>query len=219
MRLISPSTGFFGLAALAALTVVLPVSSSGCGRTSCFVFSQTELAHHGGACPAQADALANFTDVSCPGPVNSVDGEGVFTLNATNPDQSLCCYPVTQRDLDPDALSGECIPPGSGGAGGTGGFDVGSSVVGVGVGGGTLGCVTCSQLLEGVPGDPKLACSPLVTDALQSLAACACSGGPCAKLCGLNLCKEATVSMDCRTCLEDTATSGCETELLDCEGH
>ena len=81
--------------------VALPFAGTGaCGsRTACFEYTQGEYAVHGNSCPAQADALANFTDATCPGPVVSVDGPGSF-------DGELCCYPVTQDDIVPNCGMG-----------------------------------------------------------------------------------------------------------------
>ncbi|MFT3773166.1 MAG: hypothetical protein QM820_47915 [Minicystis sp.] len=222
MRLISPFTGFFGLAALASMAVAFPIASSGCGRSACFVFSQSEF-NAQGSCPPMKTALAHFTDTVCPGPVTTVDSEGVFTLNDENPAQSLCCYSVTQKDFDPEVFNGECIGPGfgGGGSGGVGGgFGGGSVGVTVGVGGGFMGCVTCNQLLNGVIADPNLGCSPEVLTAWQDLQLCGCAdGNPCAKVCNLNLCKNAPVSKECSACLADPTKSGCGPEVLECKNN
>jgi hypothetical protein len=217
MRLVSHRTRFLGLAALAVATIVGPIAASGCGRTACFVYTKAEYDAHAGSCPAEAKALPNFTDATCPGAVVSVDGPGIFNLNADQPDESLCCYPVTQRDIDPDFTNGECAGPNAVGGGGIGGSFGGG--VAVSAGGGFGGCVTCGELLAG-HGSPSSAsvCSGQVSSAWQDVELCACAAdSPCAKVCALNLCKDATISQDCRACLEDTATSGCDSELIGCK--
>lgn len=218
MRSISPRTGFAALALLAVATVALPVASSGCGRTACFVFTQSEHDAHG-ACPGQQQALTNFTDPKCAGPVVSIDGEGVFQLNVQNPAESLCCYPVTQRDVDALDLAGDCASLGVGGAGGAGnaGGTI-TSVVAVGTGGGKPGgCTRCKDLLMGASTDPNLLC-PGVGSSWAAVQGCGCGdAGPCGKLCALNLCSGAPISPDCLTCLDDTANSGCGPALANCD--
>jgi hypothetical protein len=221
MRLISTSTGFFGLGGLAALAVVLPVWSSGCGHTACFVFTQGEYAAHN-ACPAPKDALASFTDPHCPGPVVSVDGEGIFNLNDVNPDQSLCCYPVTQQAIDHDDISGVCQGPSFGGGGfgggGFGGIDVGGFGEVSSVGGGAGGpCFNnCNMVLNGA--NPSQLCPDQSSaEAWAALASCACtSGNPCFKVCQLNVCSNALVSKECLSCLEGP-TSGCASAVAMCQ--
>ncbi|APR76372.1 Hypothetical protein A7982_01719 [Minicystis rosea] len=218
MRLLAPSHRFFGLAVLAAMVSTFPLAGGGCGRSACFVFSQGEYDVHS-ACPPMKSALAHFTDTSCPGPVMSVDGDGAFTLNESDPDQSLCCYPVTQQHIDPEIFDTDCTPPGTGGGSGIGG-GFSSTAIAVGVGGGFMGCVTCSQLLGGVAADPNLACSTQATIAWQDLQACGCAAeNACVKVCELNLCKNAPVSKECRTCLADAATSGCDEEIIACQSN
>ena len=215
MRLVSPSTGFFGLAVLVASAITFPIAGSGCGRSACFVCSEGEYNVHS-SCPAANAALAHFTDRTCPGPVMTVDGEGVFTLNEDEPDQSLCCYPVTQQHIDPEVFDTDCLPSANGG-GGIGGGSVG---IAVGVGGGFMGCVTCGQLLAGTASDPNLACSTQTTIAWQDLQGCGCStSSACAKVCELNLCKDHPASVECRSCLSDTATSGCDAEIIECKSN
>jgi len=82
---------------LVALVAPAPfVAGGACGdRTACFTYTPAEYALHHESCPAREDALPNFSDPSCPGPVVSVDGAGTF-------DGQLCCYPVTYDDVVPD---------------------------------------------------------------------------------------------------------------------
>jgi hypothetical protein len=220
MRFATTSVGFAGLAALAALTIALPLVGSGCGRTACFVYTKGEYDAHG-SCPAQAAALTNFTDPHCPGPVLTVDGAGVFSLNSTNPDQSLCCYSVTQEDLEQN-FSDTCTPPtGAGGAGGfssqTGSFEGSTSFVAVGVGGANMGCFTCNEELMGLGNNPAQLCPGTSADAWGTLDKCAC-GGACAGPCNLNLCVGAPMSKECFVCLDTPSSSGCAMELMNCEG-
>src|SRR5690348_7925233 len=95
-------------AALAALALLVPFAGSGgCGsRTACFQYSQAEFDLKM-SCPAQDQALPNFTNPSCPGAIVSVDGQGNF-------DGQLCCYPVTYDDITSD-----CNGTGAFGTGGT----------------------------------------------------------------------------------------------------
>lgn len=217
MRLISARTGLFGVVGYALFGLTLPVSSGGCGRTACFVYSQVEYDAHGGTCPSQASALPNFSSQSCLSAVVSVDGPGDFTLNADVPTQSLCCYPVTQRQVEPDFTNGECV--GTGGAGGVGGFfgeDVG---VGVGVGGG-FGCVTCGGLLNGKGTIGNGACFFEAQQAWDDLKLCACdAASACFNACQLSLCIDAVTSEDCRACLVDTAASGCDAAVAACNAQ
>jgi hypothetical protein len=97
-------------AALAVLGFAcLPLTAGGgcAGRTACFTYTKGEYAAHGNQCPASKDALANFTDPKCPGPVVAVNGAGTF-------DGEICCYPVTYEDIVPD-----CGNEGTGGQGGS----------------------------------------------------------------------------------------------------
>jgi len=219
MRLLARRAGFLTFAALTVAAGTLPVWSVGCGaRSACFVYSQGEYAAHQ-SCPAQATALPFFTDPHCAGPVVSVDGDGSFSLNQDNPEQSFCCYPVTQVDIDPDLLSGDCMPPGAGGAGaggfGVGGsttFDVGTTVVGVG---GMGGCFNnCNVLLSGA--DPKFVCGG-AADVWSQLLTCACdAASTCLKVCNLNICGGHPMTTDCLACLDDP-TSNCPMEVAACQ--
>jgi|HubBroStandDraft_6_1064221.scaffolds.fasta_scaffold226621_2 hypothetical protein len=97
---------------LGAVVAVLPLSSGACGRTACFEYSPSEYAATHG-CPSQSSALQNFTSPTCPGAVLSVDSAGTYE------DGELCCYSVTQQDIDLVGAGGSC--PGFGGSGGSGG--------------------------------------------------------------------------------------------------
>jgi hypothetical protein len=211
---------------LGAIVAVLPVCSGACGRTACFEYSLSQYAATNG-CPSQASAIANFTSSACPAAVVSVDSAGSFE------DNELCCYAVTQVDVDPVGIGG-CFGVGVGGAGGNGtgafggetsGFTV-SEATGVGVGGaqgvtssssGTPGgCLTCNaELLEG-GGTANQLCA----DAAQfwdALTQCACSG-PCGPACGASFC----VGMPdtaCSTCLSDTSANGCSMQLMSCDDN
>lgn len=223
MRLATSLNCFLVFGALAGVTVVLPVVGSGCGRTACFVYTQGEYSKHG-ACPAQGKALANFTDPRCAGPVISVDGAGVFNLDSTTPDDSTCCYPVTQQDIEQTFGNG-CGPPS--GAGGAGGFSTATSsftstgfVSAVGVGGSTGGCSTCKQELESLGANSAPLC-PQSSIPWTTLSTCICNGNSaCAMPCHLNLCMSAPLSKECFNCIQDPAmTSGCTGAFTDCENN
>lgn len=202
----------FALAALAGVTVVLPVAGAGCGRTACFVYSQAEHDAHG-TCPAQQDALPFFSSASCPGLVVSVDGAGVFDLNDTRPADSLCCYPVTQQDVELADDRIDCLPTGVGGTfGGGTDFGAGGSF---GVGGGFGECFTCEQLASGA--SPDLVC-PESLDAWIALQGCACaSSSTCASTCELNLCAGTPSTAECQGCLG--GLDACDVPLADCMFH
>lgn len=202
MRLTFFRLRYLVLTGAASAAIVLPTISAGCSRTSCIVYSKAEYDVHA-SCPAQKDALPYFTDATCPGPVISVDGEGVFDLNADNADHSLCCYPVTQQTIELDDQRVDCIVTGTGG---TGGFEIGGSSGVGGVGGGFAGCFTCSQVLSAkISADPDLIC-PELSDPWFSLQACACAqGSGCFAQCELNLCQNTPVSIDCSNCLSGTS--------------
>jgi hypothetical protein len=96
--------------ALAVVAIAcLPLGAGGActGRTACFTYTQGEYAANGNQCPAAKDALPNFTDPKCPGPVVAVNGPGTF-------DGQICCYPVTYEDIVSD-----CGNNGTGGHGGS----------------------------------------------------------------------------------------------------
>ena len=200
------------LAAAALGSIVLPVVSSGCGRSACIVYSKGEYDANA-SCPLQKDALPYFTDATCPGPVVSVDGEGVFELNTNNADQSFCCYPVTQRAVELDEQRADCIPPNTGGVGG---FENGTSVgVGPGGPGGAFGCLSCSQAFSAhVSGGSDLLCGPAL-DTWFDLQGCVCASSACTEVCELNFCQDAPVTDECATCVS-SASSGCSDILQTC---
>lgn len=202
---------FLALAVLAGVAVVLPVASAGCGRTACVVYSQSEYEARG-TCPLQKDALPYFTSAQCPGPVVSIDGEGVFDLNDTTPSESLCCYPVTQQDVELDEDRQDCLPAGTGGT-----FGSATVVPGFGgQGGGGGGCFTCEEVVTGSPGAaPALLCAG-PDAAWSALQACICDAASgCAGECELNLCENVGPTIECRACFEGTST--CADQLLECE--
>jgi hypothetical protein len=88
----------------------LPLTTGGgcTGRTACFQYTQGEYAANGNQCPAPKDALPEFTDPKCPGPVVAVNGPGTF-------DGEICCYPVTYEDIVSDCGNNK----GAGGQGGS----------------------------------------------------------------------------------------------------
>jgi hypothetical protein len=211
-----------GRLAVAALVATLPFSGSACGRTACFQFTQDLYDQHG-ACPAQENALANFSDPSCPGPVVSVDSEGTF-------DGELCCYSVTQQAIDP-VIGGGCFN-GGGFGGGFGGVSVGfggaggvnttaiSVTTGVGGQGGSPGCSTCAAEAATPSMDQSLLCPDAATfwDALTS---CACGTGACSAACFDTFCVGLSSSgtSPCMTCLADPSSFGCGIALNNCLGN
>lgn len=199
------------LALAATGALVLPIASAGCGRSACIVYSKGEY-DVGATCPLQKQALPYFSDSTCPGPVVSIDGEGVFTLNEENEDQSLCCYPVTQQVVEFDDQRVDCIPAGTGGFGGVGGqFSAGTST-----GGGSFpGCFTCGQAFSAMfDADPDLLC-PESVSAYFDLQSCTCAGGSeCVSVCSLNFCQSAPVSDECVSCV--SSSSSCSDLLNTC---
>jgi hypothetical protein len=151
----------------AAMAIALPFSTGGgCGsRAACFQFSQAQFAAQNG-CPAQADALPNFTDPHCPAGIVSVDSAGSF-------DGELCCYEVTYDDIVPDC--------GSGGMGGTTGIGSGpppfsggmvavSTATSSSSSGGPFPCTSsCSQAV----GTGEVPCPGLTASELSALQDCA----------------------------------------------
>jgi hypothetical protein len=87
--------------ALATLVLLLPFAGEGgcTNDTACFTYSASEFAASGNGCPAQQDALPNFSDPNCPGPVVTVNGPGQY-------DGELCCYPVTFQAITPACSNG-----------------------------------------------------------------------------------------------------------------
>lgn len=201
------------LAVAAVGAIVLPIASAGCGRSACIVYSKAEYDQRA-SCPLRKDALPYFTDSSCPGPVVSVDGEGVFSLNASNADESLCCYPVTQQDLELDDQRIDCLGPDLGGSGGVGGIGGGVTVGTGGVGGGLDACFTCGQAFGGVlSADPTFLCSASI-DAWFALQSCACAAGMCASACELSFCHDEPVTDECVACVSNTTE--CADALATC---
>jgi hypothetical protein len=199
---------------LVALAAAMPFAAGGgCGRTACFAFSAEAYAKNGMACPAQADALPNFTDSQCPGPVVSVDGAGSF-------DGELCCYPVTEEDIQPNCGQGASQSTGVGfGASGVGGFGVS------GVGGGSSFGVSTASAGGGPPPSCKSSCAEAITrggepcatglgpyQALQQCAGCNATATPCFAPCG-SFCHEAALDPMCSACL----AANCAAELTHCE--
>jgi hypothetical protein len=222
MRLPLPRAGLWSLFLLAGTAITLSASSGGCGRTACFVYTLAEYDRAGGTCPAQKDALADFTDPSCAGPVISVDGAGEFSLLSTDPtgQNGLCCYSVTQEDVTP-TFAGGCTGPGHGGAGGAGGTGgvAGTSVVevGVGAGGTSGGCVTCNQVLMGA--SMNQICDMIAMAAWSTLQSCLCGdAGLCAAVCSLNVCQMQPITSECASCVLST-NGGCGPQLMACEGN
>jgi hypothetical protein len=228
MRLPFPRAGLAGFSLLAATAIVLSVSSGGCGRTACFVYTQDEYDRAGHTCPAQKDALVNFTDPHCAGPIISVNSAGEFSLLSTDPtrQQGLCCYSVTEESVTPTFASGCTGPGGQGGAGGSvtmgmGEVDVGETVGDfMGVGGGPNGpCVTCSQVLLGV-GMAQLCPGSVNAKAWDNLLGCLCGvdAGPCGETCSFNVCQNQPISTDCSSCIE-SASGICAADLMTCESN
>ncbi len=190
---------------LAAVAVGLPFAASGAcgGGTACFQYNESEYAFNGDSCPAQNDALPNFSDPDCPGPVVSVNSAGTF-------DGQLCCYAVTYDRIVPDCgtanpttSSGIAPPSGVGGSFST-------SVVTATASTGPACFLTCSSAMMngGAPcGAPD---GVSAYDALQS---CACNGtlDSCAGSCPV-FCQSGPLDATCNPCLE----SVCNTELMAC---
>jgi len=204
---------------LATIVLILPFAASGggCGSsTACFTFSQGQFAVNGNRCPAQADALLNFRDPKCPGPVVAVNGPGTF-------DGELCCYPVTYEDITPAcgagmggslSTTGSFPPPGPQGV----------TAVGTGVGGSSTGCASTCDSAFFAAGPP---CSGPPLQAYEALQVCAECGGSgaggsgdagsddagasCALVCQV-FCANGAVGGACSTCL----TSTCVTQLNAC---
>jgi hypothetical protein len=205
---------------LAAVCLALPVAASGAcgGGTACFQYTPSEYAVHGNSCPAQDDALPNFSDPDCPGAIVAVNSAGTF-------DGQLCCYAVTFAGVVPDcgvsnpasSGDGEVSPPGVSVTMGVGGFGPSASVsetvgmVGTGTGGSVPGCVsTCSVAVVngGVP------CSGGSLAAYNNLQSCVCGGssgvcpgGPCD-----SFCDDLPATAACDACLQGV----CSAQLSAC---
>lgn len=197
--------------AFATIVIVLPFAGNGgCGsNTACFSYTQPQFAANGNSCPAQKDALPNFSDPNCPGPVVAVNGPGDF-------DGELCCYPVTYDAITPDCTN----------AGGVGGGSMGVSTGPPGVGGFgpvSVCSVTCNAAL--FSGPPP--CGGVALAAFQALAACiGCSsagtGGSaascvsqCEPVCTNPAAGTCLTCLPCLTCLQ----SDCPTELAACQSN
>jgi hypothetical protein len=202
-----------------ALVVSLPFAGNGgcASRTACFQFSQPEFMVMN-SCPAQSNALANFSDPNCPGPVVSVDGPGTF-------DGELCCYPVTYDSITPDCGSGN----GGGSATGTFGTGFPGETTAVGTGfmstssGPSCGPSCASALMNGVA-----PCGGSAQSAYTDLQTCAgCFGGgfgggggaggggsSCTTTsdCFGNLCANIAIDGECSACL----MTSCGTQLGAC---
>jgi hypothetical protein len=208
--------------ALAAMVLSVPFAGSGgCGSsTACFQFTRQEFAVHM-SCPSQTDAMANFTDPSCPGPVVSVDGPGSF-------DGQLCCYPVTYDDINPDC--GNSNSGGSTGSGPTGTFPGVAVGVGAGpassssssTGTGTSCEATCASALA--TGGSVAPCSfngAAVSAWNDLLGTCACGGFTgdagalgCESDC-ISFCQALGIDPGCMSCLQ----LNCAPQLNDCNSH
>jgi hypothetical protein len=205
-----PKRGRFASFALAVLFLAaIPLhGTAGCAsRQACFTFSTTEFNAFG--CPAQKNALENFSDPRCPGAIVSVDSEGDF-------DGELCCYTVTYADITPDC--GNNV----GGQGGAGGFtgDVGG-FGSVGFTATTTGsgqtCFSCADAVLGVNEDPNFLCGDAFAP-WQNLHTCACNSSSCATDCQDSFCVQMPPSSACLSCLQ--ATGGpCSKFVEDCTIH
>jgi hypothetical protein len=194
---------------VAAMALALPFAGGGgCGgRTACFAFSSAQFMQQN-SCPAQADALPNFTDPHCPGGIVSVDSDGSF-------DGELCCYSVTYNDIVPDCGTG------AGGAG-TGTVTPGVSAVGVATGvtvsssGPPMCAPSCNQALT-TGSSPCGMGSPFFAK-LQVCAQCngvsPSDGGPSCDMVCLPFClmNAPPFVNGCISCLQ----SSCSQELTDC---
>jgi hypothetical protein len=163
--------------ALAALAIAcLPLGAGGActGRTACFTYTQGEYAANGNQCPAAKDALPNFTDPKCPGPVVSVDGPGTF-------DGQICCYPVTYEDITADC--------------GNSGMSQGGSFTSPPITPSTACAKQCAVILtNGMP-----PCNSMVAALLNPLRSCATM--QCSLLCADFINTGKPVDQTCNTCL------------------
>jgi hypothetical protein len=195
---------------LAAAVLALPFTGGGCGRTACFTWSTQE-----GACPAQSEALAFFSNPLCPGQITAVDSEPVNEY-----DGKLCCYQVTAREQTDEGL---CQGFGGSSSGGQGFGGSSSSPVSTGVGQGGFGgasttgqgggttCARCGEEIGTT--SPALLCDGSA-ELFKELIDCACSGA-CGAVCADNFCAGNPASSDCAVCLQD-ASLGCGNQLTAC---
>jgi hypothetical protein len=178
------------LAILGAGALIIPFAGSGgcSSHTACFTFSQSELAENGHMCPLPQDALSQFSDPNCPGPVVAVNGPGQF-------DGELCCYPVTFEAVTPACANG-----GSGGSSSGGGA------------GGACD-VTCAEALmnDESPCSSGAALAAFVT--IQECAGCESGStqGSCGSACQ-SACGSLTTTPACLQCLQ----SQCPAPLAEC---
>jgi hypothetical protein len=204
------------LLAIVALALPFGVSGACGGGTACFQYTQPEYALHGNSCPAQDDALANFSNPECPGSVAAVDSAGSF-------DGQLCCYAVTYSSLVPDC--GVADPSGSGdgtfisppgtGHGGAGFGVTEATFESVGPGGGSSTNGDCQPTCADALAKGKVPCNGNGMVIFEQLENCACgSGNPCNGACE-PLCQSLGIDADCSTCLQ----SGCSTQLLSCQSN
>jgi hypothetical protein len=162
------------VSAAVALALALPLSTQGCAETACFVYTDAEIAAHGNSCPSAAEALASFADPRCPGKVVSVDGAGEYTPDAQKPGQGLCCYPVTQRQIELDPNRTDCPDPNA--------------------------CSSCADLLDGTVDLSQLCAADRA--AWDSIVTCVCApGSVCEASCAFDACQGATPSAECEGCL------------------
>jgi len=191
--------------ALAMVVLGLPFAASGAcgGGTACFEYTQPEYALHNNSCPAQQDALPNFSNPACPGAVVAVDSAGSF-------DGELCCYAVTYSSIVPDCgvsdstgnSSGD-VSPGVGGFSGgmVATFESATASTGTGT---TPGCQSTCQAALANGGAP---CSGNALSSFQALLACVCaSPGNCIDACE-PLCQSLGVDTQCSACLATTCSS------------
>lgn len=178
------------VSAAVALALALPLSTQGCAETACFIYTDGELAVHGDSCPSAAEALASFAHPRCPGKVVSVDGAGEYTPDAQKAGQGLCCYPVTQRQVELDPNRSECPDPNA--------------------------CASCSTLLDGTATDLSGLCAA-DRDAWELILGCVCvSGSQCESACLSDACAGGLPGFTCMDCLV-SFPSDCSDPITTCE--
>src|SRR4051812_2888042 len=79
-------------------------------------------------------------------------------------------------------------------------------------GGAGGGCVTCSDSINGADGDFCDATSEQIYNDFED---CICNG-PCAAVCGDNICDSFDATPDCEDCYNDESPSGCGQSYNDC---
>ncbi len=190
---------------LAFVALALPFGASGAcgGGTACFQYTQAEYALHGNSCPAQEDALPNFSDPNCPGAVVAVDSDGSF-------DGQICCYAVTYSSVVPDCgvanPTGGNVSVGPSGIGGNFGGTTEATFESAGVGGTgpTSGCQpTCNEALA----NGGAACSGSALTFFNALQGCVCATvGLCTDACE-PLCESVGIDAPCSTCVQQICSS------------